>query len=143
MQRDVFQSCTEFFHHLFHFMEDEMILNIENEAHLFFLHYVFPPCINRALDLFAGALHNHAWFCLYVMYYIMSIYYISRQTFAAFCCWKDLKLSGEGSGGTESSLFIECSSSYKMFADIQLHINNDKGPFSYLFSMLLWSEEGL
>ena len=57
--RDVFQSCTQLFYHLFHFMEDEMILNIENEAHLFCLHYVFLPRINRALNLFAGAWNNH------------------------------------------------------------------------------------
>ena len=38
----------------FQFMEDKIILNIEIEAHLFCLHYVFLPHINRALDLFAG-----------------------------------------------------------------------------------------
>ena len=40
-------------------MKDEMILNIESEAHLFCLHYVFLLCINRALDLFTCAWNNH------------------------------------------------------------------------------------
>ena len=35
------------------------ILNIENEGHLFYLHYVILPRINKALDLFAGAWNNH------------------------------------------------------------------------------------
>ena len=41
----VFQSCIQLFYHLFHFMEDEMILNT-----MFFY---------KALDLFAGAWNNH------------------------------------------------------------------------------------
>lgn len=58
--RDVFQSCTQVFYNLFHLMEDEYLLNVDNEIHLFSLHYVFLPRLNRALTAFADAWNNHA-----------------------------------------------------------------------------------
>ena len=56
---DVFQSCTQLFYHLFYHLEDEMVLNVESEVHLFCLHFVFLPRINHALDLFCDAWNNH------------------------------------------------------------------------------------
>ena len=52
--RDVFRGCT----HLF-YMEDELILNVENEIHMFCLHYVFLPRLNQALSHFVDAWNNH------------------------------------------------------------------------------------
>lgn len=57
--RDVFYGCTYLFYHLFHSMEDDLLLNIENEIHMFCLHYVFLPRINNALTLFTEAWNNH------------------------------------------------------------------------------------
>ena len=57
--RDVFQSCSQLFYHLFYYMENEGILNIENEVHMFCLHYVFLPRINHSLSLFIDAWNHH------------------------------------------------------------------------------------
>ena len=57
--RDVFSGCIVLFHHLFHTMEEMMILNVENEVHLFCLHYIYIPRINRALSQFLLAWNNH------------------------------------------------------------------------------------
>ena len=57
--RDVFYGCTHLFYHLFHCLEDEFLLNIENQMHLYCLHYIFLPRINEALSLFTDAWNNH------------------------------------------------------------------------------------
>lgn len=57
--RDVFTQCTVLFHKLFHFMEDETILNVDNETHMFCLHYVYLPRINSALQSFLDAWNRH------------------------------------------------------------------------------------
>lgn len=56
---DVFHSCTQLFYHLFYNLEDEHILNVDNEVHIFCLHHVFLPRINHALSLFTNAWNNH------------------------------------------------------------------------------------
>lgn len=38
--RDVFSGCTALFYHLFHYMENQSLLDVENEVHMFCLHYV-------------------------------------------------------------------------------------------------------
>ena len=50
--RDLFSGCTGLFYHLFNHMEISGILDPTNEAHLFSLHYVFLPIINRNLAVF-------------------------------------------------------------------------------------------
>ena len=50
--RDLFVGCTSLFYHLFHHMESNGILDPSNEVHLFSLHYVFSPIINRNLQIF-------------------------------------------------------------------------------------------
>ncbi len=57
--RDVFHSCLVIFYRLFYGMEDEMLLNVENDWHIFCLHYVFIPRINIALTQFLEAWNNH------------------------------------------------------------------------------------
>ena len=54
--RDVFTGCTSFFYHAFMHLEDQGYLDIANIMHLFALHYVFLPRINRHLNLF-----KHGW----------------------------------------------------------------------------------
>ena len=53
--RDLFIGCTFFFFNLFHYMESFGILEPSNERHLFALHYVFLPRINRNLQMFQEA----------------------------------------------------------------------------------------
>ena len=57
--RDLFQSCVILFYKLFNRMEEIMILDVENEIHLFSLHYIFIPRINAALSGFLQAWNNH------------------------------------------------------------------------------------
>ena len=38
---DVFCSCTMLFYNLFYFMENNNLLDVDSEVHLFCLHYVF------------------------------------------------------------------------------------------------------
>ncbi|XP_019849774.1 PREDICTED: uncharacterized protein LOC109580730 isoform X2 [Amphimedon queenslandica] len=57
--RDVFQGCLVLFYHLFYEMEDQGILDINNEIHIYSLHYVFLPRINLALSEFKEAWNHH------------------------------------------------------------------------------------
>lgn len=57
--RDLFAGCTSFFYHTFMYLEDHGYLHITNELHLFSLHYVYIPRINRHLDLFRRGWDMH------------------------------------------------------------------------------------
>ena len=57
--RDVFCSCTTLFYNLFYFMESHSLLDVDNEVHMFCLHYVFMQRINNALQMFTDAWNNH------------------------------------------------------------------------------------
>ena len=57
--RDVFSSCTVLFYRLFRHMEEQGMLDIENESHLFSLHYIFLPRVNMAISQFAKAWNSH------------------------------------------------------------------------------------
>jgi hypothetical protein len=56
---DVFQGCLVLFYHLFYQMEDDLLLNIDNDIHLFCLHYVFIPRINNAINQFIDGWNFH------------------------------------------------------------------------------------
>ena len=57
--RDLYMSCINLFYHLFYSMEDTGILDIENEVHLFSLHYVYQPRIDQSLSDFADTWNHH------------------------------------------------------------------------------------
>ena len=57
--RDVFSGCTILYYQLFQYMEDLNILNIDNELHLYCLHYIFLPRINSSLQDFISMWNNH------------------------------------------------------------------------------------
>ena len=57
--RDLFVACTSLFYNLFYFMEDHGLLDPTDEIHLFALHYVFLPKINKNLEIFRES-HNKA-----------------------------------------------------------------------------------
>ena len=52
--RDLFAGCIYLFYNLFYSMEDDGLLDPSNELHIFALHYVFIPRINRNLDAFVA-----------------------------------------------------------------------------------------
>ena len=56
---DVFNAVTQLYYRLFYSMEDEGILDINNEQHLFALHYIYIPRINQALEAFASGWNHH------------------------------------------------------------------------------------
>ena len=51
--KDVNLYVTSYFSNLFYYMESLEILDPLDEVHLFALHYIYKPRINRALKLFA------------------------------------------------------------------------------------------
>ena len=53
--RDVFSACIVLYYRLFYYMEDINIMDPECDVHLFCLHYVYMPRINRSLILFKDA----------------------------------------------------------------------------------------
>ena len=57
--RDVFSGCLHVFYRLFYEMEECGMLDLSNEVHLFALHFVYLPRINRNLEVFAQG-HNRA-----------------------------------------------------------------------------------
>ena len=57
--RDVFANCTILFYNLFHYMESNNLLDIDNELHMFCLHYIFRSRIDNALQMFMHAWNNH------------------------------------------------------------------------------------
>lgn len=57
--RDLFQSCVLLFYHLFYQMEDMGVLNVENEIHIFCLHYIFIPRVNCAVMQFLDGWNHH------------------------------------------------------------------------------------
>lgn len=56
--RDLFMGCTIVFYNQFYHMESCGILEPSNELHLFALHYVFLPRINRNLQIFKEAYNS-------------------------------------------------------------------------------------
>jgi len=57
--RDVFQIVLSVFYDLFIAPEEENLLNVDNEEHLFCLHYVYKPVINQMLSNFKNSWLNH------------------------------------------------------------------------------------
>ena len=57
--RDVFNSCLVLYYSLFKYMENIGILNIDNDLHIFCLHFVYLPRINSSLNQFKTAWNDH------------------------------------------------------------------------------------
>ena len=58
--RDLFQSVIVTFYRLFYHMEHHGILDQLNEEHLFALHYIYLPRINKSLDCFKSSWNHHS-----------------------------------------------------------------------------------
>lgn len=57
--RDVYQIVLSVFYDLFLSLEEAKYLDIDNEEHLFCLHYVYKPLINQMLSNFTSSWLNH------------------------------------------------------------------------------------
>lgn len=56
---DMHRCITILYYRLFYFMEQQGMLNPLDEFHLFSLHYVYLPRINRSLEIFRGGWNHH------------------------------------------------------------------------------------
>ena len=57
--RDMHRSVTILFYRIFYFLEHHGLLDNLNEQHLWAIHYVFLPRINRSLKEFVNSWNNH------------------------------------------------------------------------------------
>ena len=57
--RDVFIGCIYVYYCLFHYLEENILLDINNEIHMFCLSYVFTPRISQHLRKFTEGWDNH------------------------------------------------------------------------------------
>ena len=57
--RDLHRCATQLFYRLFYYMEYNDLLDPVNEKHMFALHYVFLPRINKAIEDFRNAWNHH------------------------------------------------------------------------------------
>ena len=58
--RDLHRCVTQLFYRLFYHLENIGLLDPLNEAHLYCVHYVFVPRINRALEAFQKGWNHHS-----------------------------------------------------------------------------------
>lgn len=57
--RDSHRCATSIYYRLFYYLEERGLLDPINEQHLFVLHYIFLPRINRSLQQFHDAWNHH------------------------------------------------------------------------------------
>ncbi|CAL8279997.1 unnamed protein product [Merluccius merluccius] len=57
--RDLWNGITNTYHSLFHLFTSEGTLDPDNEMHIWALHYIYLPRINRDLELFSNRWNNH------------------------------------------------------------------------------------
>lgn len=57
--RDVFEGVLYIYYHLFQHLEDSQQIDLSNETHIFALHYVYVPRINRHLETWKSGYNHH------------------------------------------------------------------------------------
>ena len=57
--RDCHQCATQLYYRLFYYLEDRELLDPMNDVHLFALHYVYLPRINKMLEGFVEGWNHH------------------------------------------------------------------------------------
>lgn len=57
--RDMFRCATKLYYKLFYFREDQGSLLCTNPQHIYALHYVYLPRINKALNMFRDGWNHH------------------------------------------------------------------------------------
>lgn len=58
--RDLWRGLTNVYYDLFHHLEDEGVIEIDNDMHLWALHYIYLPRTNRDLRDFTKQWNNHS-----------------------------------------------------------------------------------
>ena len=58
--RDLYSAVIQLYHRLFYHLEETGLLNPLNEEHIYALHYVFRPRINRAIEEFTRGWNQHS-----------------------------------------------------------------------------------
>ena len=56
---DMYRSVTIVYYRLFYYLEQQDLLNVLNQVHLFALHFIYIPRINQSLRLFQEGWNNH------------------------------------------------------------------------------------
>ena len=56
---DVWNGATNLYYDLFHFLEQIGSLDVDNSSHVWALHYIFLPRLNRELQAFQQQWNNH------------------------------------------------------------------------------------
>jgi len=57
--RDVFEGVLYIYYNLFYNLEESSILDVNSELHMFAMHFVFVPRINRHLDMWRSGYIHH------------------------------------------------------------------------------------
>lgn len=57
--RDLFIGCLYIYYSIFYYLEEAGYLELNNATHMFCLHYIFQPRINRHLQHFTNGWDNH------------------------------------------------------------------------------------
>ena len=57
--RDLYEGVLDYYYQLFYYMEDQGILDVMNELHIFALHYVYTQKINKKLCIWKEAWASH------------------------------------------------------------------------------------
>ncbi|VDI11766.1 Hypothetical predicted protein [Mytilus galloprovincialis] len=56
---DLYRGCTNIYYDLFKYLEQCRIVNLENEIHMWALHFVYQPRIQRSLNSFVEMWNSH------------------------------------------------------------------------------------
>lgn len=57
--RDLFHGCTYLYYYIFYYLEENSLLDISDNGHLFCLHYIFLPRINAHMQKFVKGFDDH------------------------------------------------------------------------------------
>lgn len=57
--RDVWVAVTSKYHDVLHSLEEDGLLDISNDIHLFGVHYIFVPRLRADLETFTEGWNNH------------------------------------------------------------------------------------
>ena len=58
--RDLYEGVIYIYYHLFHHLDEVLVIDPSNEMHMFALHYVYVPRINRHLETWKSGYIHHS-----------------------------------------------------------------------------------
>jgi len=57
--RDVYGGCLSLFYQIFQYLESNDLLDVDNDVHIWCLHYVYLPMLNKHLQTWRDAWIHH------------------------------------------------------------------------------------